>query len=97
MFFFYLNGGEVLLRGRRAPILGRPMMDHFMVDVSHIPEVQVGDEVVIIGRQGEAVLTAEEMAERAGIGRLNSDCVCMLTQRVPRFYIDGHTYKGTAG
>lgn len=93
LFFFYLNGGEVLLHGRRAPILGRPMMDHFMVDVSHIPEVKVGDEVVIIGQQGKAVLTAEEMAERAGIGRLNADCVCMLTQRVPRIYIDSRGFE----
>jgi len=60
------NKGSVLIRGRRAPITGRVCMDQFVVDVSHIPEVQQDDEVVLIGKQGEERIRAEEVAELAG-------------------------------
>lgn len=76
------NWGEVLLRGRWAPILGRVCMDQCMVDVTRIPGVRVGDEVVLIGRQGDQVLTAEMVAER--LGTINYEVVAELLARVPR-------------
>lgn len=55
------NKGEVLIRGKRAKVVGRVCMDAFMVDVSHIPEVKVGDEVVVMGKQGKDEITAHDL------------------------------------
>ena len=64
---FRLGGrGEVLIRGRRAPVVGRVSMDYTMVDVGKIPGVSVGDEVVLLGTSGDETVTAAELAERAG-------------------------------
>lgn len=87
LFLYYLTDGEVLVHGKRAPVYGQVFMDHFLIDVTDFPEVQIGDEVVIFGRQGTEVVTATEMAVRAQIGRLNSDCVTLLSKRVPRVYV----------
>ncbi|TMB92716.1 MAG: alanine racemase, partial [Chloroflexi bacterium] len=56
----------MLIHGQEAPILGRVCMDQCMVDVSQIPQTRVGDEVVLIGRQGQTSLTAEQVAQRLG-------------------------------
>ena len=56
------NKGFVLIRGKRARILGRICMDQFMVDVTDIPEAKEDDEVTLIGRDGEEEITVEEMA-----------------------------------
>ena len=56
------NKGHVLIHGKRAPVIGRVCMNMIMVDVTHIPEVKLEDEVVLIGRQGKEEITAEEMA-----------------------------------
>ena len=56
--------GEVLIRGQRAPLVGRVCMDQCMADVTHIADVQPGDEVVLLGKQGEACIPAEELAKR---------------------------------
>jgi alanine racemase len=74
--------GEVLVRGRRAPVVGRVTMDQTMIDVTHIPGVRMGDEVVLIGRQGEDEITAEEVAER--LGTINYEVVSGILARVPR-------------
>ncbi|WP_376796239.1 alanine racemase [Thermogemmatispora sp.] len=74
--------GSVLIHGREAPIVGRICMDQCMIDVTDIPGVRVGDEVVLIGRQGEAVLTAEQVAER--LGTINYEVVSEILARVPR-------------
>ncbi|HEX6544198.1 MAG TPA: alanine racemase [Ktedonobacterales bacterium] len=76
------NWGEVLIRGQRAPILGRVCMDQCMVDVTHIPGVRQGDEVVLIGRQGEDELTADEVARR--LGTIAYEVTSELLARVPR-------------
>ncbi|MHB8598634.1 MAG: alanine racemase [Ktedonobacteraceae bacterium] len=74
--------GSVLIHGQEAPIVGRVCMDQCMVDVSHIPQTRVGDEVVLIGRQGEATLTAEQVAKR--LGTVNYEVVSAILARVPR-------------
>jgi alanine racemase len=76
------NWGEVLVRGRRAPVVGRVCMDQSMVDVSAIPGVRQGDEVTLIGKQGEDELTAEDVAAR--LGTINYEVVAELLARVPR-------------
>ncbi len=76
------NWGSVLIHGQEAPLLGRVCMDQSMVDVSHIPGVRVGDEVVLIGRQGQTALTAETVAAR--LGTINYEVVSEILARVPR-------------
>jgi alanine racemase len=76
------NWGEVLVRGRRAPLVGRVCMDQTMINVTDIPGVRQGDEVVLIGRQGEDRITAEEVAAR--LGTINYEVVSAILARVPR-------------
>ncbi len=76
------NWGEVLVRGLRAPLVGRVTMDQCMIDVSAIPGVRPGDEVVLIGRQGDAEVTAETVARR--LGTISYEVVAELLARVPR-------------
>ena len=78
--------GYVLIRGKRAPILGRVCMDQMMVDVTEIPEAARYDEVVLLGSQGEERITAEELGELSG--RFNYELVCDVSERVPRVYTD---------
>ena len=77
--------GSVLIRGRRAPILGRVCMDQMMVDVTEIPDVQVEDVVTLIGRDGEAYISVEEVADPAG--RFNYEMLCDISPRVTRIYV----------
>ena len=80
----------VLIRGQKAPILGRICMDQLMVDVTDIPGVVPGDKVVLIGSQGEQTITMEQIAEAAG--SFNYEFVCGISRRVPRLYRrGGHT------
>lgn len=82
------NCGDVLIRGKRAPICGRVCMDQFMVDVTDIPDVCVGDTVTLIGRDGEEQITLEELGEKSG--RFNYEFACDLGKRIPRvFYKNG--------
>jgi alanine racemase len=77
------NWGNVLIAGQKAPLLGRVCMDQCVIDVTHITqEVRMGDEVVLIGRQGQATLTAEQVAER--LGTINYEVVSEILARVPR-------------
>ena len=76
------NRGAVLVRGRRAPIAGRVCMDLCMVDVTDVPGVEVGDEVVLIGRQGTEVQDAHQLA--ALQGTIAYDVLCAVGARVPR-------------
>lgn len=78
------NKGYVLIRGQKAPILGRVCMDQFMVDVDAIPDACEGDEVTLLGRDGEQVITAEELGDLSG--RFNYELCCDLSRRVPRVY-----------
>ncbi len=76
--------GRVLIRGRFAPILGRVCMDQLMVDVTEIPETAVEDSVTLIGRDGEQVISVEEVADPAA--RFNYEMLCAVSERVPRVY-----------
>ena len=80
--------GSVLIHGHRAPICGRVCMDQFMVDITDIPDVKIGDEVTLIGKDGTEEITLEEVGELSG--RFNYEFACVLGKRVPRaFYKDG--------
>ena len=81
------NKGSVLIRGKRAPILGRVCMDQFMVDVTDIPQAQELDEVVLLGRSGDEQITMEELGELSG--RFNYEFACCISKRVPRIYFKG--------
>jgi alanine racemase len=72
----------VLVHGKRAPIVGRVCMDQTMIEVSHIPNVRVGDEVVLIGRQRDDKITAEEVAD--WLGTINYEVISEILARVPR-------------
>jgi alanine racemase len=74
--------GEVLVGGRRAPIVGRVCMDQTMIDVTDIPGVRQGDEVVLIGEQGDERITVDEVARR--LGTINYEVVSEILARVPR-------------
>ena len=77
----------VLIRGKRAPILGRVCMDQMMVDVTGIPDVAVNDRVVLVGRFDDEEITMEAIAEAAG--SFNYEFVCGISRRVPRIYVSG--------
>jgi alanine racemase len=78
------NRGQMLVHGRRAPIVGRVCMDLTMLDVGHIDDVRVEDEVVLIGRQGDDAISADDVA--AQLGTINYEVVTALMARVPRIY-----------
>jgi alanine racemase len=78
------NRGEVLIRGKRAPVAGRVCMDLTMVDVTGIANVQLGDEVVLLGRQDNAEITADEMA--AWANTISYEILTSISARVPRIH-----------
>ena len=81
------NRGMVLINGRRAPVLGRIMMDCVVVDVTSLPTVRLGDEVVVIGRSGRNEITAAQVAEWCGSSPY--EVFCSLGPRVRRIYTRG--------
>jgi alanine racemase len=83
------NRGRVLIRGQRAPLVGTVSMDMAMAEVSHLPAVEVGDEVVILGRQADDEISLDEFAESAGI--IPHELLVRLGSRAPRVYLKaGH-------
>ncbi len=78
------NRGVMLVGGCRVPIAGRICMDLTMIDVGQVPDAKIGDEVVLIGAQGDQMVTADEVA--AATGTINYEVVSALTDRVPRIY-----------
>lgn len=79
------NKGYVLIHGKKAPICGRVCMDQFMVDITDIPEAKVGDEVTLLGKDKDEIITMEMLGEMSG--RFNYEFACLITDRVPRIYI----------
>ena len=85
---------EVLIKEKRFPVIGRICMDHMMVNLgSEDPGIQRGEEVVVIGRQGEASITAEEVAQ--WLGTINYEVTCAVSKRVPRVYLEKGRVKCT--
>jgi alanine racemase len=87
------NQGEVLVRGQRVSIIGRVCMDQCMIDVTNLTQVEIGDEVVLWGRQGEEMITVEEIAQK--IRTINYEIVHMPDKkRVPKLFVrDGKPWK----
>ena len=83
------NKGYVLIRGKKAPILGRVCMDQFMVSVEEIPDAKEGDEVTLIGTDGTEQITMEELGGLSG--RFNYELACDLGKRIPRVYVKDGT------
>lgn len=81
------NRGDVLVRGRRAPVVGRVSMDLLTIDVTDVAGASVGDEVVLLGSQESEVITVEEIASL--IGTISYEVFCSVGARVPRVYREG--------
>ncbi len=81
------NRADVLVRGRRAPVVGRVSMDLVTIDVTDVPGAAVGDEVILLGKQGADEITAEELA--AKIGTISYEVFCNVSARVPRVHVKG--------
>jgi alanine racemase len=80
------NRGQVIVRGSPAPIVGRISMDLTLIDITDVEGASINDEVVIIGSQGERLITAEEVA--ALIGTISYEVTCGISDRVPRVYLN---------
>jgi alanine racemase len=81
------NRAYVLVRGEKAPVIGRICMDQTMIDVTDIPDVLPGDEVVLLGQQGNESVNADQMAEWAET--ISYEILLSVSQRVPRVYKGG--------
>ncbi len=80
------NRGEVLIRGERAPVVGRVCMDWIMVDVTDIEDAQIGDRVVLLGRDGQESITAGDWAR--WLDTIDYEVFCRIGPRVPRCYVN---------
>ncbi|MBN1038469.1 alanine racemase [Clostridium cagae] len=78
-------GAKVIINGKFAPIIGRICMDQCMIDVTDIDDIHVGDEVIILGEDGNLKLTANDLAK--SMGTINYEILCMLKYRIPRVYM----------
>jgi alanine racemase len=76
------NTGHALIRGRRVPIIGRISMDMTVVDISSVPEAELGDEATLLGRAGENEIVLDDLATRAGT--ISYEILTGLTARLPR-------------
>lgn len=84
----YLSGkGWVLIRGQKAPVVGRICMDQFMVDITGLEGIEENDQVTLIGKDGDQEITAEDLAEAGG--GFHYELLCGLGKRVPRIYFSG--------
>jgi alanine racemase len=79
------NRGEVLIHGRRAPVVGTVCMDWILIDVTSLPDVQVGDQVTLLGQDGDDIITAEEWAGK--VGSITYEVFCNISKRVPRVVV----------
>ncbi|MEX2228919.1 MAG: alanine racemase [Dehalococcoidia bacterium] len=80
-----LHAGRMLVRGRAAPIVGSPSLEHTRIDLTGVPDARVGDEVVIVGRQGDLEITPAEVAERNGLGLHH--VATTIGPRIARVYV----------
>lgn len=84
------NRGFVLINGKKAPIIGNICMDQTMVDVSEIPGVEMGMHAVLVGENGGASITNDDMATL--LGTINYEILCKISKRVQRFYVSSQHY-----
>jgi len=84
--FRRVDGQQVLVGGKRVNIVGRVCMDQCMLQLDSVPDVKIGDEVVLVGRQGAEFISIDEVAQRWGT--INYEVVCGLAERLPRIYIE---------
>ncbi len=83
--FVLSNRGEVLVAGRRVPVVGRVSMDLCTIDITGLPECDVGTEVVLLGRQGKEYISANEIADK--VGSISYEVLCALGKRAPRIFL----------
>lgn len=86
------NKGEVIIRGKRVRIAGRVCMDQTIIDVGEVPDVKVGDEIVLIGEQGKEKVSVEEIAKK--VNTVPHEVVCRIAERVPRIYLKSNNQRG---
>lgn len=79
------NRGRVLIKGQSAPIVGRICMDQFMVDITDLENIEEGDEVTLVGRDGNEFISVEEVADM--VGSFNYEFICVIGRRIPRVYL----------
>lgn len=89
------NNGEVLIRGKRAKIIGRVCMDQFMVDVTDIPDIEAGDTATIFGTDGEETISVDEIAKKANT--INYEIICNINSRVTRVYMKNGKVESAFG
>jgi alanine racemase len=80
------NRGEVLIRGRRCPVIGAVCMDQMVVDVTDVPGVALGEKVILIGSQGSDEITVGELARKGG--SITHEVVSQLGARLPRVWVE---------
>jgi alanine racemase len=85
------NRGHAIIRGVFATVIGRISMDLTLIDVTNVPDVQLDDEVILLGRDAGLSITAEELARTAGM--LSYEVTCGISERVPRVYGSGQNRK----
>lgn len=85
-FLYSFNGGKVIVRGENAEILCRGFMDHLIIDISHLPTLEIGEEVLIWGQEEKGHNNIEEIAKKVGINRDNCEILTLLGNRVLRHY-----------
>lgn len=83
--FRRVPGQQVLLHGRRVDVVGRVCMDQCMIQISDLPDVQIGDEIILMGTQAGECISADEIASRWGT--INYEVICGLSNRLPRIYL----------
>ena len=80
------NRGQVIVRGKFVPVVGRVSMDLTLIDVTDVPGVALDDQVTLLGRAGDLLITAEDVAELAAT--ISYEIACGISNRVPRIYVE---------
>src|SRR3990172_3477455 len=85
------NRGNVIIRGKKAPIIGMVCMDQCFLDVTDITDISVGDEVILYGTQGKETIRIESVAKQ--LNTIPYEVICSVSKRVPRIYINKENNK----
>ncbi len=82
--------GEIFVKDKIVPIVGKICMDQMMIDITDIDNVNIGDEVILFGYEDDRYPTVNEIAK--ALGTVNYELICMMGRRIPRIYIKGGKY-----